>query len=214
MFEARDIGFAWSADGPMLLDGVSLAVAPGGILGIRGPSGTGKTTLARILGGFLKPTRGDVRLGGAALPGSGVSPVQLLFQHAETAVDPRWKIGRILAEGWRPDAATLTRFGVDPRWFDRYPHELSGGELQRVSIVRALGPGTRVLIADEMTAMHDAIAQARLWRALLDVTQERGLAIIAISHDAALLSAIGARIMELRGGALSAAAHSAHRSAS
>jgi len=69
MFEARGIGFAWSADGPMLLDSVSLAVAPGGILGIRGPSGTGKTTLARILGGFLKPTRGEVRLGGAALPG-------------------------------------------------------------------------------------------------------------------------------------------------
>jgi len=176
MFEARGIGFAWSDAGPMLLNGVSLTVEPGGIFGIRGPSGTGKTTLARILGGFLEPTRGKVRLDGAALPAIGASPVQLLFQHAETA--------------------------VDPRWFGRYPHELSGGELQRVAIVRALGPGTRALIADEMTAMHDAIAQARLWRALLDVAHERGLAIIAISHDAALLSAIGGRVMELRRGAL------------
>nr|WP_176581468.1 ATP-binding cassette domain-containing protein [Azospirillum ramasamyi] len=202
MLEARSIDFAWSASGPKVLDDVSLTAAPGEVLGIRGPSGTGKTTLARILGGFLRPIRGEVRLDGAPLPATGVSPVQVLFQHAETAVNPRWKVGRILAEGWRPDDATLQRFGIEPDWHGRYPHELSGGELQRVAIVRALGPATRVLIADEMTAMHDAISQARLWHAMLEVIRARKLAIIAISHDAALLHAIDARIMTLNKGCL------------
>lgn len=210
MLEARHVDFAWTATGPKVLDDVCLTVAPGEIVGIRGPSGTGKTTLARILGGFLRPQWGEVLLDGALLPDRGASPVQVLFQHAETAVNPRWKVGRILAEGWQPgsqpgsqpDRATLRHFGVDPAWSGRYPHELSGGELQRVAIVRALGPATRVLIADEMTAMHDAISQARLWQAMLEVGAGRGLSLVAISHDPALLAAIGARVVRLEGGRL------------
>lgn len=210
MLEARHVDFAWTAAGPKVLDDVCLTVAPGEVVGIRGPSGTGKTTLARILGGFLRPLRGEVRLDGAPLPDRGASPVQVLFQHAETAVNPRWKVGRILAEGWQPgsqpesqpDRATLRHFGIDPAWSGRYPHELSGGELQRVAIVRALGPATRVLVADEMTAMHDAISQARLWQAMLEVAAGRGLSLVAISHDPALLAAIGARVVRLEGGRL------------
>ncbi len=202
MFEASEIDFSWRAGGPKVLDRVSLTVGSGEILGLRGPSGTGKTTLARILGGYLAPTSGEIRLDGAKLPATGTSPVQVIFQHAETSVDPRWKIGRSLSEGWPPDNETRQRFGIRADWSDRYPHELSGGELQRIAIVRALVPGLRVLIADEMTSMHDAIAQARLWRALLSVAGERGLAIIAISHDGALLAALGARVLELRDGVL------------
>jgi len=109
-----------------------------------------------------------------------------------------------LIQGWPPDAATLARFGIRADWLDRYPHELSGGELQRVALVRALVPQLQVLITDELTAMHDAIAQARLWRALLETTQARQIAVIAISHDTALLQAIGANTLALRDGRLGA----------
>jgi len=204
MFEAVDLSFAYSRPGRRLLDGVSLRLQPGQLLGICGPSGTGKTTLARILGAYLSPSSGCVRLHGAPVSSVGASPVQVVFQHAETAVDPRWKIRRILNEGWPPDAATLTRFGIRADWLDRYPHELSGGELQRVALVRALVPQLQVLITDELTAMHDAIAQARLWRALLETTQARQIAVIAISHDTALLQAIGANTLALRDGRLGA----------
>ena len=202
MFEALNLSFAFTRQGRRLLDGVSLTLEPGQILGIRGPSGTGKTTLARILGGYLAPSSGCVRLQDKPIAQAGAAPVQVIFQHVETAVDPRWKIRRILNEGWQPDDATLARFGIRADWLDRYPHELSGGELQRVAIVRALVPQLQVLIADELTTMHDAIAQARLWRALLETTQARNIAIIAISHDAALLSAIGAHTLALRDGCL------------
>jgi peptide/nickel transport system ATP-binding protein len=202
MFEACDIEFAWPHTGQKILAGVSLAVAAGDILGIGGPSGSGKTTLARILGGYLAPNSGTIRVDGAPLPDSGTSPVQVVFQHAELAVNPRWKVGRVLCEGWSPDAATLSRFGIRRDWLERYPHELSGGELQRVAIARALVPDLKVLIADELTVMHDAISQARLWRAVLETAQQRRFAIIAIAHDAALLAALGARIMELDAGRL------------
>jgi len=204
MFEAIDLSFGYGGRQRMLLDGVSLRVQQGQILGIRGASGSGKTTLARLLAGYLQPARGSVALAGSALGLAGVSAVQLVFQHAETAVDPRWRIRRILSEGWHPDDDTLTRFGVRNEWLDRYPHELSGGELQRVAMVRALVPTLRVLIVDELTAMHDAITQARLWRALLETTVSRQMTVIAISHDAALLHAIGAKILTLQDGRLMA----------
>lgn len=202
MFEAAGVSFAYAGQGRNLLEGVSLHLTPGQLLGIQGPSGSGKTTLARILGGYVVPSSGHVRLNGAMVSEAGGSPVQVIFQHAETAVDPRWKIRRILTEGWKPDEDTMARFGVRADWLDRYPHELSGGELQRVAIVRALVPQLRVLIADELTAMHDAIGQARVWRALLEIVQARRIAVLAVSHDAALLQALGATCMTLRDGRL------------
>lgn len=200
MLDVRDLTFAWPRAARPVIDGVTLAIGESELVGLRGPSGTGKTTLARLLAGHLRPAKGDIRLDGKPLARGGRMPIQLVFQHAETAVDPRWNVCRILEEGWAPDLETRRAFGIADDWLDRRPHELSGGELQRVAIVRALVPELRLLIADELTAMHDAISQVRIWKRLVDVARERRFAILAVSHDDALLAAIGARVLSLNDG--------------
>ena len=116
-------------------------------------------------------------------------------------MDPRWRIGRIVEEGWQPDEVTRKALGVSRAWYDRYPHEISGGELQRVTLLRALSPQTRYLIADEITAMLDPITQAEIWRFLLTRCQA-GLGILAISHDAPLLTRIAPQRHTLSNGRL------------
>lgn len=201
VFEARSLSFRWPR-GRQILDDVSFRVGAGEVVGLRGPSGTGKTTLARVVGGYLAPDAGEVLLDGRRLPSQGLSPIQVVGQHAETTFNPRWRIGRSLAEGWAPDAATRALFGIRDAWLERFPHELSGGELQRAAVVRALAPSLRVLVTDELTASHDAITQGEIWRGLLDVARARGIAVIAVSHDAGLLRSIGARVASLRDGRL------------
>ena len=94
----------------------------------------------------------------------------------------------------------LTRLdvlGVDPAWSHRYPHELSGGELQRVCLARALDRRTRYLLCDEMTSMLDALTQAGIWKAVLRAVREHGLGLLVISHDHALLSGLCQRTVSL-----------------
>lgn len=189
MLEVRDLTYR------PVLSGLSFRLSAGGILGLQGPSGCGKTTLGKLLAGHLRPDSGDILLDGQPVPEHGPCPIQLLFQHPETAVDPRWRIGEILREGWSPDAVTLARFGIQPAWLERYPHEVSGGELQRIAIVRALIPGLRLLICDELTASHDAITQVQIWRALQDHARQTGIALLVISHDTPLLTALAAPIL-------------------
>ena len=124
-------------------------------------------------------------------------PVQLIQQHPERAVNPRWRIERILTEGWTPDSALLESIGVSKDWMNRYPNELSGGELQRCCIARALGPETRFLIADEMTTMLDAVTQAQIWHAVLEIARLRQLGILVISHDPPLVERICHRIINI-----------------
>lgn len=181
--------------GDWLFRDISLAVYPGEVLGLYGPSGSGKTTLARVMAGYELPSEGAVTLGGRPLSLTGACPVQLVFQHPERAVNPRWRLGRTLREGWEPDPGFLELLGIDSSWLERWPNELSGGELQRICIARALGPQTRYLIADEMTAMLDAITQAQLWHAVLSLVKERHLGLLAISHDRHLLQRICDRVI-------------------
>lgn len=195
MLEGLDLRFRHGRAGPPVLDGVRIAVRPGEVVGLSGPSGSGKTTLGRILGGHLRPQSGSVRVDGAPLPATGFRPVQLLAQTPLLAMNPRWRIGRILAEAWQPDAADREAFGVRADWLDRTPNELSGGQLQRVSILRSLAPETRYLVADEITGALDAIGQVEIWTALLDRAAARSIGILAISHDAALLGRIANRRM-------------------
>jgi peptide/nickel transport system ATP-binding protein len=183
-----------------VLDRVSIHVAPGEIVGLSGPSGAGKSTLARILAGHLSPHQGEVTADGAPLPAAGFSPVQMLFQSPEMAVNPRWRIRDILNEAFSPDAELLDRFDIDGSWLDRYPHEISGGELQRVTIVRCLDPRTRYIVADEISAMLDPITQATMWRTLLAVARERRLGLLMISHDQPLITRIADRQMVLSDG--------------
>jgi peptide/nickel transport system ATP-binding protein len=195
MLEARDLGFRFGPSSPWLFRNLSFSLSPGEIVGLPGPSGRGKTTLARILCGHLKPTEGQVLVDGRDPAKPGYCPAQLLFQHPETATNPRWKAGDIIREAWTPDEEFLEDLRIAPAWLDRFPHELSGGELQRICLARALGPKTRYVAADEMTAMLDAVTQARIWKSVLDQAGRRKLGLLVISHDAVLLKRLCRRTL-------------------
>lgn len=197
MLEARSIHHRFRPDVPLLQD-VSLHVAPGEVVGLEGASGSGKTTLARLLAGHLVPDRGRVTIDGTALPRAGFRPVQYVPQTPVLAMNPRWRIGRVLRESHQPDSAARSALGVDPAWDRRFPHELSGGQLQRVALLRSLAPGTRYLVADEITSALDPVAQALIWTALLRLSQERSIGILAISHEPALLDRVALRRITLR----------------
>ncbi|TCK09171.1 ABC transporter ATP-binding protein [Marinobacterium mangrovicola] len=192
MLEAKCLTFGYPRQ-PAIVDGVSLTLRPGEITGLTGPSGCGKSTLGRLLAGVLKPQSGSIQL---AEPRGGVNPVQYLHQSPIFAVNPRWRIGRIIEEAWAPDEATREALGVSRDWYNRFPHEISGGELQRVAILRALAPEVRYLIADEITAMLDPITQADIWSFLMQRSCE-GLSILAISHDRHLLQRIASKEITL-----------------
>ena len=193
--EAKGIGFRYE-NGPWLFQDVNLTLNPGEIIGLTGPSGRGKTTFCRILAGFEQPAEGTITFDGKPLRKKGYHPVQLIFQHPEKAVNPRWKMRKTLNEGWNPDQELLDLFGIKREWLERWPNELSGGELQRFCVARALGPNTRFLIADEMTTMLDAITQAQIWHAVLQIAEKRNMGIVVVSHEAKLMQRICHRVIQ------------------
>lgn len=274
--EARDISFSYVPGRPILHD-VDLVVDPGERVALTAPSGRGKTTLCRVLSGYLRPDAGTVLVDGVELsraraarsgvpvvrtrgaraardgvpaaraqgardgvpaaPGSrgsrlcGPRPVQLIWQHPEQAFDPLLRLGRSLAEGVPQRAAAraggssgagslgaaahsathsaaarldavretglLERFGIRGAWLDRFPHELSGGELMRFCIVRALIAEPRYLVCDEMTAMLDAVTQAELWREVIAIASERSMGVVLVSHSPALVDRVATRAFSL-----------------
>ncbi len=197
--QARDLRFSYPG-GPELYEGLDLAVEPGERVALTAPSGVGKTTLCRLLAGFLVPTGGEVLVDGQPLVPvdrlRGIaSPVQLLWQHPEQAFDPRLRVGRSLGD---VGDDLLASFGVRPEWLARRPHELSGGELMRLAMVRALVCRPRYLIADESTAMLDAVTQADLWYTLIDLQKRDSWGLVVVSHSPALLARVAAREVLLR----------------
>lgn len=192
MLEARDLSFRYNAKTPWIFRSLSLNIAPKEMIGLSGPSGRGKSTLARVLCGYLSSPTGSIHVDGQE-PDPGYHPVQLLFQHPELAVNPRFKARQILEEAWTPDPGLLDALRIRPEWLDRYPHELSGGEMQRVCVARALDPRTRYLVADEMTSMLDAITQAQIWKVVAEQVRTRDLGVYVISHDADLLARLCSR---------------------
>ena len=195
MLSGENLSFRYDKGKPWVLLNASIDVRPGEVLGLSGPSGQGKTTLAKLLAGYLIPAAGRVTVDDEPLPREGYCPVQLIFQHPELTINPRWRIARVLSEGHTPSTDVMEALSLDPTWLTRWPHELSGGELQRVAVARALGPATRYLIADEMTAMLDAVTQAQLWQAVLAQVRQHHLGLLAISHDAPLLETICDRVV-------------------
>lgn len=193
MLEVVDIAYRYGKHRPWLFEGFRMEILPGEIVGMSGPSGRGKSTLAKVLAGFLSPHKGSVVVDDKPLPTSGHCPAQLLFQHPELAVNPRWKVGKILCEAQEPGDTLLEDLGIEADWLTRYPHELSGGELQRVCLARALGRETRYLLCDEMTSMLDALNQAHIWRIMLDIARQRNLGLLVISHDKTLLGKLCSR---------------------
>ena len=175
-------------------------------MAIAGASGRGKTTLCRLLSGHLVPSSGAVLADGASLAPvrrlcGQASPVQLLWQHPEQAFDPRLPMQRSLDEvsGSNPEQleALLDSFGVKGEWLARRPHELSGGELMRLAMVRALACRPRYLVADESTAMLDAVTQAELWHVLMGLQEREGWGMALVSHSPDLLSRVATRTVRL-----------------
>jgi peptide/nickel transport system ATP-binding protein len=193
LLEAKNVGFAYRKNKP-IFSNVNMSLNAGDRLAITGPSGCGKSTFARILAGFLRPSSGSVLFDGRAPVEEGCNPVQLVFQHPEKAVNPRWRMARTLNEAWTPPPEFLRRLGIEAAWLSRFPRELSGGEIQRFAIARALGPQTRVLIADEISVMLDAITQAQIWEALLEIAEKRRLALVVITHSPHLAKRVAERI--------------------
>ena len=183
-----------------VLQGVSLSIAPGERVGLQAPSGSGKTTLCRLLAGYEKPQQGEILLDGRPLRDyRGVCPVQMVWQHPETVVDPLLRLGDTLAEAGAVEERLMQALHIEQAWMNRYPAELSGGELQRFCIARALHPQTRFLLCDEISAMLDLVTQAQIWRLLLEEAERRQLGLLVVSHDSALLRQVCTRMESLSG---------------
>lgn len=196
ILEAKDLTFRYPRQrGGAAVERVSLTLRSGERVGLSAPSGRGKTTLCKLLAGWERPKRGQVLLDGAPLPSQGFCPVQLLWQHPEEAVDPLLRLGTTLYEAGPVDPAAAEGLGIQPGWLERYPMELSGGELQRICVVRALGPELKFLLCDEASAMLDLVTQAWLWRFLLAQAEERNLGLLVVSHDRPLLERVCTRIL-------------------
>lgn len=194
---AENISFRYNNKSPWILKNVDLTIETGERVALTGPSGYGKSTLSKILAGYIKPTEGQVLLDGKPLPDRGYSPVQLIYQHPEQAVNPRWKMERTLKECWEPDEELLRAMGIESEWLKRWSSELSGGELQRFCIARVLGPQTRFLVCDEITTMLDVITQAQIWELLLERASERDLGMAVVTHNMALAEKVCSRIVSL-----------------
>ncbi len=196
--EAKNIYFRYDRKQPWILENCSVRVDRGECLAISAPSGYGKTTLAMLLSGYIKPVKGEILIDGKVLPEKGVCPVQLIHQHPEKAINPRWRLKRVLEESGKIDADVLHAFGIEHEWLDRFPRELSGGELQRFCVARALMSGADYLICDEISTMLDVITQAQIWNVVLEEAKKRNIGLIAVTHNMHLAKKIATRIVDLQ----------------
>ena len=195
--EARNISFRYNDRSPWILKDVSLNVQTGERVGLLGPSGRGKCTLIKLMAGYLKPIEGEILLDGKPLPVKGTSPVQLIYQHPEKAINPRWKMKKVLQESGMYKEEIMNRLGIEKDWLERYPRELSGGELQRFCVARSLFVGTQMLLADEISTMLDVITQAQIWNFLIEETEARNIGMVVVSHNRELLKKVCTGIVEL-----------------
>ena len=194
--KASKINFKYNEDRYVLKD-IDFYVNSGEVVGLVAPSGFGKTTLAKILAGYITPESGEVVFEGCRREKNGYNPVQLIFQHPEKSVNPKWKMKKIINESFTPSKELIEAMGIKEGWMNRWPSELSGGELQRFCVIRALSPKTKFLIADEMTTMLDAITQAQIWNVVLDYAKKNDIGVVVISHEKAFVEKICDRVVNL-----------------
>lgn len=188
--KAENISFKYPSAKEYLLKDINLELDNTKIMGLIGDSGSGKSTLCKILSGYVQKYGGNVLFDGKELPKKGFKPVQLIYQHPEKVMNPKWKMDKVLSESWDVDDETLSEFGIQKTWLTRFPQELSGGELQRFSVVRSLNPETKFLIADEMTTMLDAITQVQILDSVLKIVKKRQMGFLLVSHDMDLVDTI------------------------
>ncbi|MCM1102416.1 MAG: ATP-binding cassette domain-containing protein [Clostridium sp.] len=195
--EAKNVYYRYGRKLPWVLEDRSLGLERGECVALLAPSGYGKTTLALLLAGYLQPVQGTILADGRPLPRKGLSPVQMIHQHPEQAINPRWRMRQVLRESGIAWEEIPAAFGIERAWLDRFPRELSGGELQRFCVARALLSGADYLICDEISAMLDGITQAQIWHAVLDEAAGRDMGILAITHDRYLAQRVSTRIVDL-----------------
>ncbi len=194
ILEVKNLTYQYSAKDRRILQDFSFSMDHRERIGLVAPSGVGKTTLCKLIGGYLKPDQGEILLDGVPLhEWRGCCPVQMIWQQPELAVNPRLRMKEVLAEGDEVEERVVRGLGIEPDWLNRYPAELSGGEIQRFNIARALGKRTRFLLADEISAMLDLITQSQIWNFLLHEIQGREIGLIAVSHNKALLDKVCTR---------------------
>ncbi len=192
----------------VVLADVSLLLTEGRIIGLVGPSGCGKSTLGRIILGLEQPDRGRILFRGRDIRHMNRSArmefrknVQMVPQHPDAAFNPRLSIGASLREVFRFHVlctphqqaayleATLHHLCVPTELLERYPTQLSGGEIQRLAIARAILTKPSLLVLDEVTSMVDVSVQAAVIHTLRDLHREQGTAYLFITHDMALAGA-------------------------
>lgn len=190
-----------------ILHGLSLSIEEGECVGIIGESGSGKSTFGRVVAGLLEPNAGRVRLDGMPLYGrrtpeerrATMRKISIVFQDYTTSANPRFRVASILGESFRAlrlggeniskaderrtAIELLERVGLNESFLTRYPHELSGGQLQRVCIARAVALKPRLLLLDEAISSLDAATQIQVMDLLKDMRAERGLSYLFITHD-------------------------------
>ena len=195
------------------VDGVSFDVLPGETFGIIGESGSGKSTLGRAVVCLLKPTEGQVKLGGIdpySLPSAELRrrrrAFQIIFQDPNAALNPRMSVLDsirepldIIGEGSRADRTRiaqemLERVGLRPEFGLRYPHELSGGQKQRINIARVLTVRPSVIVCDEVVAALDVSIRADILNLFAELQREFGLTYLFITHDLGVVSHVSSRI--------------------
>lgn len=199
ILEAKNISFRYGENGREILKDFSLKADSSERVGLAAPSGFGKTTLCKILSGYEKPDRGQVLLDGKPLEQYGsYCPVQLIWQHPEQAVNPRLRMKSVLEEGDQVDPALVERLGIEKDWLNRFPVEISGGEMQRFCIARAMGKRTRFILADEISTMLDLITQSQIWHFLIEETRRRQMGMIVVSHSPELLERVCTRVIDLQ----------------
>ena len=205
------IGGGWFSRGAGAIhavEGVGFELAAGQTLAIVGESGSGKSTTARAILGLVPATRGTIR----TAPGRQGRPVQMVFQDPFASLNPRLDVASLLAEpaiaaGLRVDAPLrrrmvqlLTRVELTEAALDRYPHQFSGGQRQRLCIARALMLNPDVVVLDEAVSALDVSVQARVLDLLVDLQREFGLAYLFISHDMAVVERIAHRVAVMYAG--------------
>jgi len=199
------------------VDGVSFTLKEGETLGVVGESGCGKSTLARAVLRLLPKTAGTVVWAGRNLSEADKNELrrlrkefQIVFQDPLASLDPRMKVGESIAEPVRSLEPQLSRkavaervraimekVGLDPAWINRYPHEFSGGQNQRVGVARAMILGPRMIVCDEAVSALDVSIQAQIIDLILSLQAEFGMSLIFISHDLSVVRQVSHRVMVL-----------------
>ncbi|MEU1308260.1 ABC transporter ATP-binding protein [Streptomyces cinnamoneus] len=194
------------------VDGVSFTVAEGETLGLVGESGCGKSTTGRMIVRLLEPTAGSITYDGRDISHLGrreLKPLrrelQMVFQDPHSSLNPRQTVARIIADpllaqgspaaGARRRAAELMELvGLIPEHLDRYPHEFSGGQAQRIGIARSLATGPRLIVADEPVSALDVSVQAQIVNLMERLQRELGLAYLFIAHDLSVVKRVCDRV--------------------